>query len=67
MAFSKDEREHLHMRGLVPPAVFTQEVQADKVMINIRNMASDLEKHNYYLAFLKARSDAPQPRTHIPA
>lgn len=61
MAYEEAERDRMYLRGLLPPAVFTQDVQADKVMINIRSMANDLEKHNYYLSYLKARSHAHGP------
>ena len=37
LAFSDEERERLYLRGLLPPAVLSQEVQAERVMINIRS------------------------------
>lgn len=36
LAFSQLERDRLYLRGLLPPAVLSQEVQAERVMTNIR-------------------------------
>ena len=36
LAFSQKERDRLYLRGLLPPAVLSQEVQAERVMTNIR-------------------------------
>ena len=36
LAFSLLERDRLYLRGLLPPAVLSQEVQAERVMTNIR-------------------------------
>ena len=47
MAFSEEERERLYLRGLLPPAVLSQEVQAERALINIRSKPNDLEKHTY--------------------
>ena len=35
LAFSEGERERLYLRGLLPPAVLSQEVQAERALINI--------------------------------
>lgn len=47
MAFSDSERDRLYLRGLLPPAILSQEVQVERIMLNIRNKASVLEKHTY--------------------
>lgn len=47
LAFSEEERGRLYLRGLLPPAVLSQEVQAERCMINIRSKSSDLERHSY--------------------
>ncbi len=50
MAFTEGERDRMYLRGLLPPAVLSQEVQADRVMQNIRNKPNDLEKHTYLMS-----------------
>jgi hypothetical protein len=47
LAFSEEERGRLYLRGLLPPAVLSQEVQAERSLINIRSKSSDLERHTY--------------------
>eukprot|EP00887_Chlorella_sp_A99_P002862 scaffold6.g2862.t1 len=54
LAFSDLERDRLHLRGLLPPAVLSQEVQAERVMINMRSKASNVDKL-VYLFSLQAR------------
>lgn len=44
LAFSEDERDQLYLRGLLPPAVLSQELQVERVMINVRSKANDLER-----------------------
>ena len=36
LAFSQLARDRLYLRGLLPPAVLSQEVQAERVLTNIR-------------------------------
>jgi hypothetical protein len=36
LAFSEAERDRLYLRGLLPPAVLTQEVQIERCILNIR-------------------------------
>ncbi|KAG1681632.1 hypothetical protein FOA52_014141 [Chlamydomonas sp. UWO 241] len=50
MAFSDHERDRLYLRGLLPPAILSQEVQVERIMLNLRGKASDLEKHNYLMS-----------------
>ena len=50
LAFTEAERDRLYLRGLLPPAVLSQEVQADRVMQMIRSKSNDLDKHTYLLS-----------------
>lgn len=50
MAFTDAERDRLYLRGLLPPAVLSQEVQAERAMMNIRSKPNDLEKHTYLMS-----------------
>eukprot|EP01025_Chloroclados_australasicus_P050169 TRINITY_DN5738_c0_g3_i1.p1 TRINITY_DN5738_c0_g3~~TRINITY_DN5738_c0_g3_i1.p1 ORF type:complete len:218 (-),score=11.52 TRINITY_DN5738_c0_g3_i1:3-572(-) len=47
LAFSEAERDRLYLRGLLPAAVLNQEVQVERAMINVRQMASDLDRYTY--------------------
>jgi malate dehydrogenase (oxaloacetate-decarboxylating)(NADP+) len=44
-AFTEAERDALHLRGLLPPYVSSQEQQLARVLENFRRKASDLEKY----------------------
>jgi malate dehydrogenase (oxaloacetate-decarboxylating)(NADP+) len=44
-AFTEQERAALGLRGLLPPCVLTMRDQAERVLINLRNLPSDLEKY----------------------
>jgi malate dehydrogenase (oxaloacetate-decarboxylating)(NADP+) len=44
-AFSERERDKLGLRGLLPPCVLTMEAQAERILINLRNLPTDLEKY----------------------
>ncbi|MGY8679470.1 NAD-dependent malic enzyme [Bradyrhizobium sp. UFLA05-153] len=44
-AFTEQERAALGLRGLLPPCVLTMQDQAERVLINLRNLPSDLEKY----------------------
>lgn len=44
-AFSEAERDALGLRGLLPPRVQTEDVQARRVMENVRGKSSDLERY----------------------
>jgi malate dehydrogenase (oxaloacetate-decarboxylating)(NADP+) len=44
-AFTEAERDALHLRGLLPPHVSSQEQQLDRVLENFRRKSSDLEKY----------------------
>ncbi|CAF3402087.1 unnamed protein product [Rotaria socialis] len=38
MAFTLEERQHMGIHGLLPPAVLSQDVQTLRVMINFRRL-----------------------------
>ncbi|MCG6987101.1 MAG: NAD-dependent malic enzyme [Gemmatimonadetes bacterium] len=44
-AFTEPERETFGLRGLLPPRVLTQELQAQRVMADLRRKPSDLERY----------------------
>ncbi len=44
-AFTEAERDTLHLRGLLPPHVSSQEQQLGRVLENFRRQPSDLEKY----------------------
>ena len=44
-AFSEKERETLHLRGLLPPHISTQEEQVARVLENIRRLPNPLDKY----------------------
>ena len=44
-AFTEAERDALGLRGLLPPAVLSQQLQAQKVMNNLRSTATDLDRY----------------------
>jgi len=44
-AFTETERDSLHLRGLLPPHVSTQEQQVGRLLENFRRQPTDLEKY----------------------
>ncbi|HIJ65971.1 MAG TPA: NAD-dependent malic enzyme [Candidatus Hydrogenedentes bacterium] len=54
-AFTEKERDALKIRGLLPPRVFTQEEQVERVLENFRRKTSDLEKY-IFLVGLQERN-----------
>src|SRR5215470_7677425 len=44
-AFSEEERDKLGLRGLLPPCVLTMQAQAERILINLRSLPTDLEKY----------------------
>lgn len=57
LAFNHAERGRLYMRGLLPPAVLSQAVQAERVMMNINSKASNIDKHTYLMS-LQERNES---------
>ena len=55
-AFSLEEREHLDIRGLVPPGVATPEMQEARVLENYARKPSDLERY-IFLSDLQDRNE----------
>ena len=56
-AFTEAERDLLHLRGLLPPRVFSQDEQMARVLENFRRKAAPLEKY-IDLAALHDRNEA---------
>jgi malate dehydrogenase (oxaloacetate-decarboxylating)(NADP+) len=46
MAFTLEERQHMGIHGLLPPAVLSQDIQALRVMINFHRMNNDLDRYS---------------------
>ena len=44
-AFSEEERDALGLRGFLPAAVLSMQAQVERVLTNLRSLASDLEKY----------------------
>jgi malate dehydrogenase (oxaloacetate-decarboxylating)(NADP+) len=44
-AFTEQERDALGLRGFLPAAVLSMQAQVERVLINLRGLPSDLEKH----------------------
>jgi malate dehydrogenase (oxaloacetate-decarboxylating)(NADP+) len=44
-AFTEEEREHYGLRGLLPPAVCSQQVQLTRALEGIRRQSSDIDKY----------------------
>ena len=49
-AFTEADREALHLTGLLPPRVHSPQEQEQRVLGNIRNKATDLEKYLYLIS-----------------
>ena len=49
-AFTEEERDRLHLRGLLPPRVLTAEQQLDKVLESFRGKSTELEKYIYLIS-----------------
>ncbi len=43
-AFDESERDRLHLRGLLPPHVLSQQQQLERVLENLRSQPTDLDK-----------------------
>ena len=44
-AFTREERDALGLRGLLPYAVSTQEMQVDRIVTNIRRLDDDIDRY----------------------
>lgn len=56
LAFSEEERDKLYLRGLMPPAIMSQEVQMERVLRNLNDMHTPFEQYNY-LSSLQDRNE----------
>ena len=54
-AFTHEERQRLGLRGLLPAALMTQDLQVERVLENLRRKETDLERYIFLLA-LQARN-----------
>ena len=63
-AFTADERDRLKLRGLLPAAVFSQSLQLERVLSNIRRKNNDIEKY-IFLTALQNRNERLFYRTLI--
>jgi len=54
--FTDEERERLKLRGLLPVAVLTQDVQLDRVLENVRRKSDAIEKY-IFLNALQSRNE----------
>jgi malate dehydrogenase (oxaloacetate-decarboxylating)(NADP+) len=55
--FPEAEREMFHLRGLLPPRVFTQEAQESRILAGIRKLGDPLQQYQY-LIDLQDRNEA---------
>lgn len=55
-AFTREERDRLGLRGLLPYSVCTQDVQAERALKNLRRKTSDIERY-IFLAALQDRNE----------
>lgn len=62
--FSEAERDELHLRGLLPPRVFSLAEQQQRIMENFEGKASDLERYIFLVA-LQDRNETLFYRTLI--
>ena len=61
-AFSEEERQRLHLRGLLPPRVLTIEQQQERIQRNFHSKESPLEQY-VYLIGLQDRNETLFYRT----
>lgn len=64
IAFTREEREDLKIRGLLPHAVSSQDIQKKRVMANIKRKAYDIERY-ILLSSLQDRNEKLFYRTVI--
>lgn len=50
MSFTKSERDRNHLHGLLPPAYMSQDLQVQRVMSNVRETESNLQKYIFLMA-----------------
>ncbi|KAI5069138.1 hypothetical protein GOP47_0015439 [Adiantum capillus-veneris] len=50
MSFTKIERDRNHLHGLLPPAYMNQDLQVQRVMSNVRDTESNLQKYIFLMA-----------------
>ena len=55
LAFTLKERQTLRIHGLLPPVVANQDLQAERALVNLNSLKTDLEKY-IYLTDLQVRN-----------
>ena len=50
--FTREEREELALTGLLPPRVVSMELQAERVLLNLRRQATDIDRYLSLMALL---------------
>lgn len=56
LAFTQQERDRLYLRGLLPAATVSQDVQSERIVMNLQAKANDLERLDYLLS-LQGRNE----------
>ena len=64
LAFSQDERDEYRLRGLLPAKVFSQEMQLERVLLNMKRKSDDIERY-IFLYSLQGRNERLYYRTLI--
>ncbi len=49
-AFTERERTIFGLKGLLPPRIISQDLQSERVMVNLRHYTDDLEKYIYMVS-----------------
>jgi malate dehydrogenase (oxaloacetate-decarboxylating)(NADP+) len=55
-AFTKEERQELRLRGLLPHSIIGQDIQTQRVMANLRTKGANIEKY-IFLSALQDRNE----------
>eukprot|EP00803_Ostreobium_quekettii_P007370 evm.model.scf_89.7 EVM.evm.TU.scf_89.7 scf_89:27597-30512(+) len=50
LAFAGEERDRLHLRGLLPPATLSGRVQLERTLLNIRGMGDAMGRYAYLMS-----------------
>ena len=57
MAFTLEERQVLGIHGLLPPVIFSQQEQVERILANVRHWDNGLDKY-IYLTALQDRNES---------
>ncbi|CAD7695703.1 unnamed protein product [Ostreobium quekettii] len=50
LCFGGEERDRLHLRGLLPPAMLSGRVQLERTVLNVRGKADAMDKYTYLMS-----------------